>query len=285
MQFQESAKNLWTGKNPYRTPVSAVGGDYGYRVTGYAYPPAGLGPQALAWRLTGDIRYAHIAAELLVVAALWALARRRDADAAALLPLLFLFHPRGLFVIEQAWNEPLLAGALAAVVWLAARGGRPVREAVACGIFLSLKQYLIFFAALYLVMLRRWRALPLVAGTVVATWLPFLMWDAPSAVENGLLFQFRTPFRADGLTVMAALHRWLGWAPSKWPAIAAGLLVAALAGWALRGRGVAGWLHAGLLATLAAFLCGSQAFANYYYFIGAGVLLLLALRSEDGAVA
>lgn len=282
-QFQDATAHLLAGRNPYLTPVADPGGglaeNFGYRANFFSYPPANLAPLAAARWLTGDVRHAYLAAEALAVAALWALARRRGAtDAARLLPLLFLFHPRGLFEIEQAWTEPLLVGGLAAYLWLEDTGRRPTRAAVALGLWLSLKQYLFFFAALHFAQRRRWRELPLVAAAGLATWLPFLVWDAPSALANGLWFQLHTAFRPDGLTWAAAVWRGSGWEATKWVAVGAGLLVAAVAGRALRGRGLAGWLHAGLLATLAAFLGGSQAFCNYYYFLGAGVLLLLALR-------
>jgi hypothetical protein len=197
--------------------------------------------------------------------------------------LLFLFHPRGCFVIEQAWNEPLLVGGAGIFLWLAVT--RPASRwiPVAFGFFLALKQYLVFFAALFFLRPKRWRGLPLAGLVVVATWLPFLWWDAPSAVQNGLLFQFRTPFRPDGLTVSAALFRGFGWAATKWVAIGAGLVMTGLTHRRLNRGRLSGYLYASVLTTLGVFLCGSQAFCNYYYFLGALLLFLMAIRLREEA--
>ncbi len=299
-QFQESAAHLLHGLNPYTTPVSdpyAGRLDFGYHVTGYSYPPAGLYLQTAAFALTGDVRYAYIAFEALAVASLYAIAVGRpggpgvrQTGSAALLVLLFLYHPRGLFEIEQAWNEPLLVGCAGVFLWLACvrPGSRWV--SLVFGLLLSVKQYLVFFALLWFAPRHRWRRLPVVAAVVLATWIPFLIWDPASAVTNGLLFQFHTPFRPDGLTLTSAAHQWLGWTSTKWYAIMLGTAVAIWLGWIFRERqvngasGISGWLYASTLTTLVVFLTGSQAFANYYYFLGALILFLMAIRLRETSV-
>lgn len=283
-QFQESAAHLLQGLNPFTTPVSdPYEGrlNFGYTVTGYSYPPASLYPQTAAYFAFGDIRYAYVAAEALALALLYALAAPARRGAAGLLVLLFLFHPRGLFEIQQAWNEPLLVGAAAAFLWLAT--ARPASRwlPVVFGIFLSLKQYLVFFALLFLSPRARWRLLPIVTVVIGLTWLPFLLWDAGAAIDNGLLFQFRTPFRSDGLTFSSLLFRWFGWTPTKWVAIGVGFAVAAVTAAKFRDGSPTAWLYASLLTTLAVFLAGSQAFCNYYYFLGSLILFLLALRLRE----
>jgi hypothetical protein len=283
-QFQESAAHVLHGLNPYSTSVSdPYHGtiNYGYHVTGYAYPPANLYPQTAAYLLLGDIRYACILFECVAIAALYALVPVARRAAGQLLVLLFLFHPRGLFVIEQAWTEPLLVGAAGIFLWLAAIRPASRWVPVVFGFFLSLKQYLVFFAVLYFGQQKRWRLLLPVTAIVLLTWLPFLLWDARSAVDNGLLFQFRTAFRPDGLTLSSVAFRWFGWQPTKWVAIGIGLAVTGAAWKFFQGRGLGGYLYASLLATLAAFLVGSQAFCNYYYFLGTLVLFLIAVRLRE----
>lgn len=288
-QFQESAAHLLHGLNPFQTPISeppAGSANFGYHVTGYAYPPANLYGQTLFYFLFGDVRYAHIAFELLAVVSLLAIVPRAQRAAGQLLVLVFLFHPRAFFVVEQAWNEPLLVGCAGAFLWLAVKRPDSRGVAVALGLFLSLKQYLVFFAALFFLRPGRWRLLPLASAVVLLTWVPFLIWDASSALENGLLFQFRTPFRPDGLTVSSVLYQWFGWAPTKWVAISVGVVMTVATHRWFGGRALSGYVYSSVLTTLAVFLCGSQAFCNYYYFLGAMLLFLIALRlREEGDYA
>lgn len=282
-QFQESSAHLLHGLNPFQTPVSEPPGsaNFGYHVTGYAYPPANLYGQTVFYFLFGDIRYAHIAFELLAVGSLYAIVPRVQRAAGQLLGLLFLFHPRGFFVIEQAWNEPLLVGCAGVFLWLAVKRPESRWVAVTLGLFLSLKQYLVFFAALFFLRPGRWRLLPLASVVVLLTWIPFLIWDASSVWENGLLFQFRTPFRPDGLTVSSVFYQWFGWAPTKWVAISVGTIMTVATHRWLGGRTLSGYVYASVLTTLAVFLWGSQAFGNYYYFLGAMLLFLIALRLRE----
>lgn len=283
-QFQHASAQLLQGRNPYAEPVPDTpgAGTFGYRVVAYSYPPAGLLPMALAWAVAGDVRLAGVAAEAVAAVALHALARRASARVAQLLVLLLLFHPRGLYVIEQAWNEPLLVGAAAVYLYAASRGPGSGWTALALGAWLSLKQYLVFFAAAALAPRERRRlALPALA-VALATWLPFLAWNPRAAIDNGLLFQLRTAFRPDGLTLFAPLHAAFGWTPGKGTALVVGSVVAATAYRALGGREPAAALYVGLLATAFAFFFGTQAFCNYFYFLGALLLFLVALRLDPG---
>ena len=291
-QFQESAAHLLGGLNPFTTPVSDPSGgrlDFGYRVTGYSYPPAGLYLQTVAYALAGDIRYAHVAFEAVTAAAIYAIAAPIRRGTAALLVLLFLFNPRGLFVIEQAWNEPLLVGALAVAVWLTCARPASKRIAAAFGIFLSLKQYLIFFAVAFMIRPKPWRMLMVATGIILLTWIPFLLWDATSAINLGLLAPLGTPFRPDGLTVSAALFRTWGWSAGKVTSIVVGTavtLATVARGQAARAKSwESAWLYPAVQGTFAAFLVGSQAFANYYYFIASALLLLLSLRLVESAAS
>src|SRR6185437_5553968 len=84
---------------------------------GYPYPPWSL-LLVLPGYLLGDFRYAHLLATTLA-GALIALSRPgRIATAAA---ALFLFTPRGFFVLEAGWTEPMAVLMLAALVFAACR--------------------------------------------------------------------------------------------------------------------------------------------------------------------
>ena len=239
VQFQESAQHLLAGLNPYTVPFSDVyhgTRDYGYHTFGYAYLPANLLLQTVAYWLTGDIRYGCIAAEAVVAMALYRIARPAPGRLAPMLVvLLFLFHPRGLFVIEQAWTEPFIAGAFALFLWLRDRRPGSVWAAAAYGYMLSLKQYLVYFVLHLFMIERRPKALAAAAATGFLTLVPFLVWNPVSLYTYGVMFQLETPFRPDGLTVVTLLYRLFGFTAGKWLAALVGLGVGVYTYWRFSG--------------------------------------------------
>jgi hypothetical protein len=287
VEFQESARHLLAGLNPYTVPVSDVyqgTQDYGYRLLGYAYLPANLYLQTAAYALTGDFRYGCIAAEAVVALALYRVAGpgRRVAMLAV---LLFVFHPRGLFVIEQGWTEPFIAGAFALFLWLRERRPASLGPAAAYGYMLSLKQYLVYFVLHLFMIERRGKALAIAAVTGALTCVPFLVWDPPSFLTYAVKFQLETPFRPDGLTVVSLLHRLLGLTAGKWLAGLVGLCVAAFTYRRFQPLGLVGYLLSVTLTTFSIFLFGSQAFCNYYYLVSVLCLFLFAVHARGGPYA
>lgn len=286
-QFQQSAAHLLDGRNPYTATVTDPTGAaarYGYTVSAYAYPPGTLLVQTMAFALLGDVRFASVVADLATAAIIWRIARPIRDSTATLLSLLVLHQPRGLFVVEQSWQEPIIAAFLATAAWCALGGAWPRRFWAISGIALALKQYLVVFVASTLwgrPHRTRWM---LVAAGATLAWLPFLVWDASATLQNGLWFQFSTPFRPDGLTLMSALHAATGAAPGKSASVLAGLAVSIALAWRTREAAPAGaWLLTGTLSLLAAFVFGSQAFANYYHLIAILLLLLVAVRLRESA--
>ena len=284
VQFQESAQHLLAGLNPYTVPFSDVyrgTRDYGYHTFGYAYLPANLLPQAVSYWLTGDIRYGCIAAEAVVAGALYRIARPAPGRLTPMLVvLLFLFHPRGLYVIEQAWTEPFIAGAFALFLWLRDRTPGSLWPAAAYGYMLSLKQYLVYFVLHLFMIERRPKALAAAAATGFLTLVPFLVWNPASLYTYGVMFQLETPFRPDGLTVVTLLYRLFGFTAGKWLAALVGLGVGAYTYWRFIGLGLVGYLLAVTLTTYAIFLFGSQAFCNYYYLVSVLCLFVLAVQAQ-----
>ena len=279
VMFQESAQHLLAGLNPYMVPVSDVyhgTRDYGYRVFGYSYLPANLLLQTLAYGLAGDFRYGCIAAELVVSWTLYRVARpARGRLVPMLVVLLFLFHPRGLFVIEQGWTEPFIAGTFALFLWLRDRWPDSAWPGAAYGYMLSLKQYLVYFVLHLFMIERRPKALAAVAATGFLTIVPFLVWDPTSFYTGGVRFVLSTAFRPDGLTVVALLYQLFGFTAGKWLAALVGLGVGVYTYRRFLNLGLVGYLLAVTLTTFSIFLSGSQAFCNYYYLVS--VLWLFAL--------
>jgi hypothetical protein len=87
-------------------------------------------------------------------------------------------------------------------------------------------------------------------------------------------------FRADSISLTAAVERLSGWRAAVWLGVVAQFAAGGLAFAMLRRDGLGGLLLASALALLLSFLFGTQAFVNYYSF--AAALLLFASLAFAG---
>lgn len=293
--FQRDASAaLLAGQNPYAMTYPDIYGNsvfYGPglsvngRLTfGFPYPPLSLLLTLPGHVLAGDYRYAQLVATTLA-AGLLAFARpgRHGLIAACVL----LFTPRSYFVLEQGWTEPLVVLGLAAVVFCASRCPRALPFVF--GLFLAVKQYLVFAAPLGLLLLPRpWKLRDLLrfgwkAGAVAAAvTLPLALWDFPAFWKDVVALQVHQPFRADALSYLAWWAQTRGEPPSTSLAFMAALVAVGLGLWRAP-RTPAGFAASVSLAYLAFFAFNKQAFANYYYFvIGALCCAVAATQAPDG---
>lgn len=319
---QEGAKALLAGENPYtvRFPdiyrstdaTRAVYGDdltEGGRVQfGFPYLPLSLFLALPGYLLFGDHRYAQLVA---MTAAGALLACARPGRVAALAAALFVFTPRGFYVLGRGWTEPFTALLLAATVFLACRrtaGAEPTPRRsllahwtlpVAVGLFLATKQYLVLAVPLVWLLLPRpigargvlsFGLKSAVAALVVT--LPLALADARAFWRSTVTVQLRAPYRTDALSFP---NYWLhkrGLLPSDgslprpadippaWPAPVAAGLALALVLWRAP-RSPAGFAGAIALVLLPFISLNKQAFANYYYFVIAALCCAVAAGSRD----
>lgn len=287
--LQSSAAALLDGQNPYTTPVPDVyHGLNGPQLPGLVYPPAILWIITPVYGVLHDVRFAMIAGLIAALCAIWKLSgktfalRAEPSDETAwseLLVLLLLWHPRGLFVIEQSWVDPLIAGLLGITLML-----RMHRSAVSAGMYglmVSLKQYLVFFIPIFF-LLEKSRKKWLTAGLIaIFGILPFLLWDPVAFWNHGLLFQLTDKFRPDALTVPAFLWQFTGWEPGRGLSLAVGAIAVFVAlPLTRRMSQPGGFLCAAAFIHYALFLLGSQGFANYYWLVCALLIFALAASSK-----
>lgn len=282
---QQSSQHLLSGRNPYLVHIRDVYegmGQLGYVIKHYTYPPASLYPQVAVYAVARDVRYAFVLAEAIFLFILWRLVRSRwPSPHVELLLLLFLFHPRGIFILEQSWIEPLLLASFALFVFLWSTA-RKTAALLTYGFFLALKQYTVFFILPFLLILeRRLSRLSTVALMGFLTLLPFAVWHWRSLWEQGLLFQLLAPFRDDSLSLGTLLLPWMGELGMQWSGIPA-VIVMIGSSVLLRRQGMRGFLQACTLTLASILVLGSWAFANYYYFLSGLILLTAASlgRSE-----
>jgi hypothetical protein len=217
--------------------------------------------------LLGDYRYAELAA-LIVGAGLIGFAQ--PGLASKLAACLLLTTPRGLFVLEQGWTEPIAILLLAATVFLFLR--RPLAGAWVAGLLIFAKQYLFLAGPLFLRFAlgqprRRCVLILLFAGlAAAAATLPFALWHRNSFLNNVIWLQTREPFRIDSLSYLSWAAR-EGWVQGSfvWAIVAAA--VAIVAGFVAAPNTPAGFSASVTLYSLAMFAFGSKAFCNYYYFV------------------
>ncbi|MEP7009951.1 MAG: hypothetical protein ABJC13_06485 [Acidobacteriota bacterium] len=292
---QEGSRALAGGENPYRLAMPdiydeeesaklyAPGWWQGDRLRfGFPYPPLSLLLAFPGYLFGGDPRLAQVVATTLAGALIAFLAPGRMGTLAA---ALFLFTPRGFYVLEQGWTEPFPVLLFAAFLWAAVRAprGRPWL----LGALFAVKQYLIVLAPL-LQLLAPWslpaRRLPRLAlqalGIALAITAPFVLWDPRAFYTSVVAVHLAQPYRPDSLTFLAllpdAVARKLAFLP---PLAAIGAI-----GLALRrgARTPPGFSVACALTLLAFFSCSKQAHANYYHLaIG---MLSVALAAIDAPI-
>jgi hypothetical protein len=277
---------LLRGVQPYTVQAADIYGgsrDFGFTVQVYPYMPATL--IALApWSLVfGDFR---LGLAVCLPAAAWLLrsaSQRAGADRhfVDIATLTLVLHPNAARVIRSGWIEPLVVAAAAAFAWLAVRRPRTCAPAMAFFLQPALKQYLVAPVLLYLAMCppgRRLRTFAIALLVAAVSIGPFLLWNATATID-GMVFQIRALSRPR-LTAMSipGLLATLGTGyPPMWASMAAQMLVGAIAYTRIHDRGAGGLLLGSAVALLATFLIGWQAFVNYYYYIGATLVLASVL--------
>jgi len=278
---QTSVHALLHGVHPYVVRADDVYGgayDLGYTNTVYPYMPLTLVAHAPTVALFGDYRFGLALCLPITIWLLRSAGRCYHVDVRVLdlLTLALALDPRGVFLVEQGYNEPLLMVAVAAFVYFSARTPDGTAPAIAFLLLPALKQYVVAPALIFLVDLwrrRLYRALVIGVGAASSTVVPFMLWEWRPTLD-GILFQVRPSvgFRADSLSLTALAWRITGVEPWHWLPEATQLVVGATAFAYLRHLGAGGLLLASAISLFASFLLATQAFLNYYHFVS--ILLL-----------
>jgi hypothetical protein len=277
--FQKEAVDaLLSGRNPYSIAYSNIYPDetaYGpglfvnnRSLFGYPYPPLPLLLATLGTLLGGDFRYSQLFAMTLSGALIAALASgRRNATLAA---TLFLFTPRGFFVLEQSWTEPYLVCLLAAVALCARR--KWLATPWLTGLLLVAKQYTFLLSPLLWLLprpesARKWRSFLVpaaISGALVT--LPLFLIRPEPFLRSVVFLQFLQPFRPDALSFPAFWVAQGAEPVAEYLVFIAAACAIAIACWRSP-RTAAGFCGAVSLTYLAFFTFAKQAFCNYYYFV------------------
>lgn len=271
--LQGAAGGVVDGRNPYEmtftgVPRGQVDDCFNYLPGTFLVPLPGR-------LLAGDVRYAEAVVLLAGVAALvWYAVRSRSATAAALAVLAGAL-PGSLYDVQQAWNETIVFGSLAAAgVLVAVR--KPWWAAAALAVALCTKQHVVLLLPLWAL----WpafgpkRALAAAAGAAAVT-LPWFLANPGRFWHCVVDFFVELPARDDSLSVWQLL-------PGPLRMVTVLALVAVAYVLVLRGMPrTPGGLLLGCGLVLAAFaLANKQSFLNQWLLsaqlVVAGLTLLAA---------
>jgi hypothetical protein len=291
---QTSVQALLHRTNPYTVvaPDIYLGRyDPGYTVSVYPYMPATLIAYAPWVGVLGDFRFALAASLVLTIAVMFRIGHRLGVSeqltyAAALAVVL---HPSGQRMVESGWTEPLLVFGATLFVYFALHNPKGIGQAATFLLLPALKQYVVAPTVLYLIRGRRFvRPGAIVAASALgaATVLPFLIWNW-QATLTGIVFQMRAPTvpRLGSTSLVALMATMSGIYPGRWISAVVQLIVGGVAWWRLKEQGLSGLMLASALSLYATFLFGWQAFVNYYYFVGALLILAAMVRANTDATA
>lgn len=273
------------GNSPFYGPGLSVNGQLQF---GFPYFPLSLLLTLPGHVIGGDYRWTQLIA---MAFAAWTMMTVRPGALSRAIAALFLFSPRVLFVLEQGWTEPLVVGALAAVVLVAHK--KPAWLPYAVGLLIAVKQYTVFMVPLALLLVPRdqwakpkalldfaWKA----AVPALLVTVPFILWSPKDFWFDVAQLQVLQPFRDESLSFLAWWKQQNGVQPSTGWAFGMAAVAVAVSLW--RGaRDLTGFVAAVAVTYLLFFAFNKQAFCNYYYFvIGASALgAVLATRSAAGA--
>ena len=285
---QGGADALLHGANPYSASYPDIYGPnalapyapellQGQRVVAFPYPPLTLLAGVPAFAAFGDVRYALLA---LTAAAAWLIARAAPGNTGELAAGLVLFQPRTMFVLEQAWTEPLVLFCFALTVYAISRGAHWALVGAALGLLVASKQYSLFLVVPLAFAMPRRRSLWVAAAVLLALLVPFALPD-PAGFWRGLVrFHFVQGFRADSLSLTALGVRLAG--PSVQAIALAGVVLGAavLAFCARRRLELPLACAAAAAAWAGVLIWNKQSFCNYWWLCSA--LLALAAASPSG---
>jgi hypothetical protein len=275
--YRISFENIYGGDSgTYYNPRAVVGDRVAF---GYPYPPLSLFLAVPGQVVAGDYRYAELAALLLGAALIGYV---RPSVHSRLAAALLLTTPRGFFVLEQGWTEPIGVLMTALVVFFMVR--RPAVVPWASGLLAVTKQYYFLAGPLLLkyAWSRGWRGIPAFVLTAsfagAAVTLPLALWHPNRFLEAVILLQAREPFRQDSLSLLSwASHQGWGSGTYLWALGAAGVAMIVVL-WRAPNT-AAGFAASLALSLMAMFMFGSKAFCNYYFLVIA--TLCSAVAAED----
>lgn len=262
---QAAGDALLAGIDPYLTRVWPNG----YPYLSFAAVTAAAG------ELFGDARWASIAGDLMVVAALVLFARRVGVSLRYGLALaaVWLWWAAGLYIVWEGFPEPVLIGlAGLAAAALAGDAPRSVLAGVLVGLAAATKQFGLGLIPFLPLGRGGWKAMVAAAVTCGVVVVPFALWHSDRFFEGALFALAREPARDYALNVL----NWPGLSID--PPLALVFVISFVFGWLCQRRQespVVAWLAGSIGLLLVAFALNPIAYVNYFAIPMALMLFLI----------
>lgn len=279
---EDAVRALLAGGNPYQATYRNIytpeemsmfyGPNMVGAVTlpGLPYPPLTF-LLATPGYLLGDVRLSGL---LLLATVCLVIVRLKDGRRP--LGILLLTVPGSSWVVAGGWTEgllvPLLTGAVLAF-WYRRAG----LAAAAVGLLFVSKQYFVALLPCLWLLRTIWtpRRLVVAVGAGVLATAPWVLTAFSEFLRSAVFSGFSGPIRPDSISLLVEAVRYLGVTDTPVlrfiPAVAAFVVTTSL-GLLLSPR-LDCFLVSVSLGLLAAALVGKQAFQNYYFFVGAALIL------------
>lgn len=272
--LKNGPRALLEGKNPYSVTFNKIYSDV--PASYFAYPPGALLFAAPFSIVLDDPRFIYILAEIIVAVLFFSLTKNQA------LSIIWLFSPRALFALEQAWLDTLVAALLFLVFYLWEKARKENLALLTFGVVLTIKQSLVFLPLLIFRQIglepKRWLTIVATAALVI---LPFFLWNKAHFIEKTIIRYFvsleeRQPLLHRSLTLNSFWFEQFQRDLPKTLLIGATSVLFILILWKQK----KGWSQFFLSTTL--FYCGlflfsKMAFLNFYYFIGQLILINIAI--------
>lgn len=272
--LKNGPRALTQGKNPYSMTFNKIYTDAPANY--FAYTPGALVFTAPASILLDDPRFAMIMAEIGSAVLLFFIL------GSELIPILFLFSPRALFVIEQSWLDPLVSFLLILCFYLYMKSKKPNLASFIFGGIVTIKQSFIFLPLFLIKILKldvkKWLWVGFSALLII---LPFFLWNPTGFMDKVVNRYFVTVSERQALThrSLTVYSFWFEQFQKDLPsALLVVFWVVLLVVILLKQK--KGWSQFFLSTTLfyfGLFLFSNAAFLNFYYFIGQLLLINIAL--------
>ncbi len=179
----------------------------------YSYGPFNIYLNFIAFFTFHDPRYVQIFSEIGVGLLVYVLLRKhklkkQNRNIPEMLSLIFLFSPRSLLILEQAWIDPVLLFLIFLFATLLFVWKRPALAFIVLGLAIATKQYAILLLPFLLFGgIMKVKNFLTTVIVVFAASLPFLIWNFKDFIRDVVLFSiFVYPSRYDSLSWNTFVH-------------------------------------------------------------------------------